>query len=144
MKKAQWLWTGWIAVVVALAFVGSWAFAQDAANPEQEIKTATAHAGYAGKAEALNGVHLHLHHVLNCMVGPQDKMFDAAAGNPCKGQGNGAMTDIKAKAGENSQYYEASLVAEIANEGITSNNLQQAKADARAADLILQDAAKAK
>ncbi len=144
MKKAQWLWTGLLATVVALAFAGTWAFAQSAGNPEAEIKTAIAHAGYAGKADALNGVHLHLHHVLNCMVGPQDKMFDAAAGNPCKDQGNGALPDIKAKMGEDTQYYEASWVAQIANQGITSNNLQEAKAAAHVANLILEDAAKAK
>jgi hypothetical protein len=144
MKKAQWLWTGLLAVVVVLAFAGTWAFAQAAGNPEAEIKTAIAHAGYAAKADALNGVHLHLHHVLNCVVGPQDKMFDAAAGNPCKDQGNGALPDIKAKMGQDDQYYEVSLVAQIANQGITSNSLQEAKAAAHVANLILEDAAKAK
>jgi hypothetical protein len=144
MKKTQWLWTGLLAIVAALAFAGTWAFAQSAGNPEAEIKTAIAHAGYAGKAEALNGVHLHLHHVLNCMVGPQDKLFDAAAGNPCKGEGNGALSDIKAKTGEDAQYYQLSWVAQIAHQGITSSNLQEAKAAAHVASVILEDAAKAK
>ncbi len=144
MKMAHWLWTGFLAVVVALAYVGPWAFAQDASNPDTELKTAISHAGYAAKADALTGVTQHLHHVLNCMVGPQDKLFDAAAGNPCKGQGNGALPDMKAKMGENAQYYEASWAAQIANQGITSNNLQEAKAAAQVASLILADAEKAK
>ncbi len=137
-------WIGLLAVVAALALVGTWAFAQSAGNPDTEMKTAAAHAGYASKADALNGVHQHLHHVLNCVVGPQDKMFDTAAGHPCKDQGSGVLPDLKAKSGEDGQYYEASLVAQIANQGIASNNLQQAKAAARVASLILEDAAKAK
>jgi hypothetical protein len=144
MKKGQWLWAGLLAVTVALALVGTWAFAQSAGNPEAEIKTAMAHAGYAGKADALNSVHLHLHHVLNCVVGSQDKMFDAAAGNPCKDQGNGALPDIKAKMGQNLQYYEAWWAAQIASQGISSNDLPQAKAAAQIASLILEDAAKGK
>ncbi len=144
MKKAHWLAPGLVVAVGALAFAATWAFAQSAANPDTEIKTAITHAGYASKADALKTVTLHLHHVLNCMVGPEDKMFDKAAGNPCQGQGNGAMPDLKAKMGEDAQYYEASFVAQIASQGIASSNLQEAKAAARVASLILEDVAKAK
>jgi uncharacterized membrane protein len=42
----------------------------------------------------LQQVTLHLHHVLNCAVGPDGMGFDAAAGNPCKGQGNGFLSDL--------------------------------------------------
>jgi hypothetical protein len=129
-------------VAVMLAFVGTWAFAQSAGNPETELKTAMSHAGYAAKADALNGVHLHLHHVLNCMVGPQDKLFDSAAGNPCKDQGTGVVPELKGKMDQ--QYYEAALVAQIATQGIASNSLPEAKTDAHVAGLILQDAATAK
>jgi hypothetical protein len=38
---------------------------------------------------------MHLHHVVNCLVGPKDSNFDQAAGNPCNGQGNGAIADTK-------------------------------------------------
>ena len=131
-----------VMVAVVLAFVGTWAFAQSAGNPETELKTAMAHAGYAAKADALNGVHLHLHHVLNCMVGPKDKLFDAAAGNPCKDQGTGAVPELMGKMDQ--QYYEAALVAQIASQGIASNNLQEAKTAAHVAGLILPDAAMAK
>lgn len=131
-----------VMVAVVLAFVGTWAFAQSAGNPETELKTAMAHAGYAAKADALNGVHLHLHHVLNCMVGPKDKLFDAAAGNPCKDQGTGAVPELMGKMDQ--QYYEAALVAQIATQGIASNSLQEAKTAAHVAGLILQDATTAK
>lgn len=139
MKKT---WMGRLAVVAALGLSGTSAFGQSAGV--LEIKTAVAHAGYASKAEALGAAHLHLHHVLNCMVGPQGKQFDTAAGDPCKGQGNGALPDIKAKSGEDAQYYMTSLVAEIASQGIASNDLTQAKTYARVAALILEDATGAK
>jgi hypothetical protein len=138
MKRMQSYGISLFSLTGVLAFVGTWAFAQSAGNPETEMKTAIAHAGYAAKAEALNGVHMHLHHVLNCMVGPQDKLFDAAAGNPCKDQGTGVLPELKGKMGQ--QYYEAALVTQIAAQGIASNNLPEAKADAHVAELILQDA----
>ncbi len=30
---------------------------------------------------------MRLHHVINCLVGPRGRGFDAAVGNPCKGVG---------------------------------------------------------
>jgi hypothetical protein len=76
------------------------------------------------------------------MVGPKDKLFDAAAGNPCKDQGTGVVPELKGKMDQ--QYYEAALVAQIASQGITSNSLQEAKTAAHVASLILQDVATAK
>jgi len=65
-------------------------------NATKEINTAITHAGYAEKMTDVNKVHLHLHHVINCLVGPHGFDFDAAAGDPCKGMGNGAINDYKA------------------------------------------------
>lgn len=58
-----------------------------------QIKTAVAHAKMAKAASGMTLTQMHLQHVVNCLVGPQGKQFDAAAGNPCKGEGNGAMVD---------------------------------------------------
>ena len=63
------------------------------ADGPQQITTATNHAGLASKAADINGVRTHLHHVLNCLVGQGGQGFDAAAGNPCNGQGAGAIND---------------------------------------------------
>jgi hypothetical protein len=144
MKKAKWVCLGLLVLGLALALVESGAFAQSAGNPEAALKTALSHAGFAAKADAVGAVTLHLHHVLNCMVGTQDKRFNATAGNPCQGQGNGALPDIKAKAGQDLQYYAAWWVVEIANQGIASKNYLEAKAAAHIVGLILQDATKAK
>ena len=69
------------------------AFAQGAAN---EVSTAHAHALMAQNAKTVAQAHTHLHHVVNCLVGPNGSAFDAKAGNPCKGQGNGAIPDAAA------------------------------------------------
>lgn len=145
MKKRVRSWSGLLALVgLVLALVGSRAFAQSGGNHEAQLKTAIAHATFAAKADAVDGVTLHLRHVLNCMVGPQDKRFDAAAGNPCQGQGNGALLDAKAKTGPQAQYYAAGWVVQIASQGIASKDLQEAKAAAHIVELILTDALKAK
>ena len=86
---------------------------------------------------------MHLHHTLNCLVGPQDKLFDASAGNPCQGQGNGYLPDLKAAKGETAAYFDAWWAAQIAGQAVASNNLGAAKAAARLIDQALQDAAKA-
>jgi hypothetical protein len=39
--------------------------------------------------------HAHLHHTINCLVGPQGNGFDAKELNPCKDFGNGAIPDTE-------------------------------------------------
>ena len=56
---------------------------------------------------------------------------------------DGFLPDLKAKKGEDTQYYQVQWVARIAGQAIASNNLQEAKAAARIAGLVLEDAAKA-
>lgn len=76
----------------ALALImSSPAFAADAA--QQEVATAEQHAGYAAASENIKAVHMHLHHVINCLVGPDGAGFDANEANPCKDLGNGAIAD---------------------------------------------------
>ena len=38
----------------------------------------------------------HLQHTLNCLDGPRGEGFNAAPGNPCQGQGNGILNDLRA------------------------------------------------
>jgi hypothetical protein len=60
------------------------------ADGPQAISTAATHAGMAASGTDVVGVRRHLHHVLNCLVGPDGQGFDAAAGNPC-GAAGGAI-----------------------------------------------------
>jgi hypothetical protein len=68
----------------------SWAAQADVAT---EVSTAANHAGLAAGAASLPMAQMHLHHVLNCLLGPASKGFDSTAANPCKDQGSGAIPD---------------------------------------------------
>src|ERR1700759_1185312 len=62
-----------------------------AADGKGEIPNAEMHAGLAAKATAIDGVHMHLHHALNCLVGPGGTGFDTTNTNPGAKAGNGAI-----------------------------------------------------
>jgi hypothetical protein len=51
------------------------------------IAKAAQHAGLAAGSGDLAGVQRHLHHSLNCLVGPDGEGFDESAGNPCAADG---------------------------------------------------------
>lgn len=69
------------------------------ADGPQATGIAAQHAGFAASSTDAAVVKRHLHHVLNCLVGPEGEGFDAAPGNPCAAAG-GAIpqtTDAAAK-----------------------------------------------
>ncbi len=125
-----------IAMLVAVTFGVQAMFAAEM-GLGTELKTAITHAGFAQKYETQKEVTLHLHHVLNCLVGPNDKMFDTGAGNPCQGQGNGILSDIKAQMGENEQYQVAWLLGQMAGQVLSVGNLAQQKAAAHIIEVQL-------
>jgi len=143
MRTACW-WIGGCVVVMALTLGAPRTFAQyDYSTPktsaaggglQDEMKTALTHAGFAEKYDTMKEVTLHLHHVLNCFVGPKDKMFDTAAGNPCQGQGNGIIADVPATA-----KYEAQWAAHIADQALAMKTLPELKAGAHIIALTLVD-----
>ncbi len=94
-----------------------------AANLPVEISTAATHAGLASKAGTVKMVHTHLHHTLNCLVGPKGKAFDKAELDPCGGLGAGAIPDAR-KAAEKKQLRAA--VAE-AERGLKADDLGKAQ-----------------
>lgn len=83
-------------------------------NASQEIATATTHATMAANAADTATAIMHFHHVINCLVGPKSKQFDADAGNPCNGMGNGALNDVAQKSQEHSKLKYALTLAEQA------------------------------
>ena len=106
------------AAVVALG-LSTGAYAGDVAK---ETATAQAHAGMAASATAIAMVHAHLHHVVNCLVGPKGTGYDAAQANPCKDQGDGAIpdaTDAAAKA-------KMAMAVSKAQDGIKTDDLAAA------------------
>src|ERR1700754_954035 len=64
-----------------------------AADVKGEIVNAIEHAEYAGEAGTIAETHAHLHHALNCIVGPGGNGFDSHEMNPCAGSGDGIIPD---------------------------------------------------
>jgi len=117
------------------------AMAAGTANPDQEIATALQHAGMSAGSSKLEDVHAHLHHVINCLVGPSGQGYDSTAENPCKGQGTGAINDVDNKSKQRKKLDEA---VEDANKGLKENDLKEAQKQAREVMKDLQDAQKDK
>jgi hypothetical protein len=126
MRKTLW---GLLGLVIAVAVAAQGTYAADMGMAE-ELKTAITHAGFAEKYDSMKEVGLHLHHVVNCLVGESDPMFDKGAGNPCQGQGKGILPDIKAKMGEDQEYQVAWWLAHLGSDALKMGNLAQAKAAA--------------
>lgn len=101
----------------------------------KQVATAAAHAGMALGATDLKMAHAHLQHVVNCLVGPAGKAFDANAANPCKGMGQGAIVDAKGDAATEARLHKALSEAES---GLKSTSLEGAHADANKAMSTLQ------
>lgn len=98
-----------VSILVAMPVAG---FASGSAD--QEIATATTHAQMATDAADLATATMHFHHVINCLVGPKSKLFNAAVGNPCQGMGNGALNDVSKKSATHAKLYRALTIAEQA------------------------------
>jgi hypothetical protein len=96
-------------------------------SARNEITTAHAHALMASTADTVEIGHAHLHHVINCLVGPGGKGFDAKAEDPCKGQGNGAIPD---SAGNHAVQRNLKKALTDAQSGLKSNELATIHSDA--------------
>lgn len=109
--------------------------ADSSAAVSKQVSTATAHAGMAMGAADLKMTRMHLHHVVNCLEGPSGKRFDAKAGNPCKGEGNGAITDAKGDTATETKLHTALTEAEA---GLKAKTVEAAHAQAKKAMSTLQ------
>ena len=103
-----------LAVGMAFAAGAPVALAGDGAK---EAQTAAQHAGMAASAPDIKMVHMHLHHAVNCLVGPKGEGFDAKEANPCGQMGDGALTDtsdaaMKKKLGDAAMKAETGLKSE--------------------------------
>ncbi|HEY2033786.1 MAG TPA: hypothetical protein VGH02_08895 [Rhizomicrobium sp.] len=95
----------------------------NAADVRGEIINANEHAEYAAEATDLKGLHMHLHHTLNCLVGPSGVGFDAKELNPCAGSGSGIIPDTADPAKK--KPFQAA--AEKAKAGLAENDFAKAK-----------------
>jgi hypothetical protein len=97
-----------------------------ASDASQEITTAATHASLSSKADSLKMAHAHLHHTLNCLVGPNGRGYDSKAENPCKDMGNGAIPDTTDEAKKKSLEH----VAAQARAALRSDSLETVQKDA--------------
>ncbi len=79
----------------SLPFSGALAREEQEGASNKQIRIAAQHARYAAQADGASGVHRHLQHTINCLVGKSGEGFDVSAGNPCHGKGNGALQDFQ-------------------------------------------------
>jgi hypothetical protein len=86
----------------------------------KELGTASTHAQLSESSQSVMVATMHLHHVINCLVGPHGAGFDAAAGNPCKGMGDGALRDSPKRSELHSKALRALA---IARRGIAGKDL---------------------
>ena len=111
------------------------------AAPAQHIETITAqvHAEMALNADSLNAAHQHFHHVINCIVDPDSKLFELRAGNPCASMGSsgGALRD---EAQTETRKKELQHALDIAKRGAASKSMELAKVYAEWLSDVLKQA----
>ncbi len=134
------MWRGAGLALLLLFVVGGTGARAAGTGAAAEVKTAIEHANNSFKSQTLKDSVWHLHHVINCLVGPADPAFDKSAGDPCQGQGKGVLVDIQAGMGKDAQYWDAWWSADIAKQAVKMTNLGQVHQAAHAVVLILMSA----
>jgi hypothetical protein len=129
-RMARWTFAAVAGAALFMAAPG----ARAEVDVAKEVSTAAQHAGLAAGSKELPQVQMHLHHVVNCLVGPKGKGFDATVANPCKDQGNGAITDTKAAAGKK----KLRLALAKVNTGLKSKTVAAAQKNATQAQDLLK------
>ena len=104
-----------------------------AGGGSKQAATAAQHAGFAAKSGEVKQVHMHLHHAVNCLVGPGDDGFDDSNANPCASLGNGAIPDTS-DAVKRQKLQEA---VEAAKSGLATDDLAAAQQSAGETESIL-------
>lgn len=127
-----------IAAIAAMSVLASAFAAGDAAK---QIATAEVHAQMAASVKDINMVHAHLHHVINCLVGPKGKLFDSKAEDPCQGMGDGAINDL---ADSPKLHAKLEMAVEHAERGIKSTSYKKAHAAAVRVEALLKQAGETK
>jgi hypothetical protein len=133
MAKKSTRWLPMLLLAIALPMVAQAADSDSAVS--KQVGTASAHAGMALGAADLKLAHTHLHHVVNCLVGPSGKGFDAQEEDPCKGMGQGAIVDAKGDTASETKLHAALAQAE---HGLKTTTLDGAHADAQQVMTTLQ------
>ena len=119
IRKNNWVGFALCAGLVAMPLVAH-------ADASDEVSTAAQHAGFSAQATSLKVAHMHLHHTLNCLVGPGGRGFDSKEANPCADKGMGAIPDTTDAATKKTLEH----IAYRARRALASKNLATVKKDA--------------
>ncbi|MGD0866193.1 MAG: hypothetical protein ABSA49_11625 [Rhizomicrobium sp.] len=118
-------------IAAAVAFLPTVGMAADL---KAEITTAGQHAGMAAAASDMATVQMHLHHTVNCIVGPNGAGYDPKQMNPCQNQGAGALPDATSAATKTS----LQTAVTQAQAGLATTDIATAQKDAAAAAATLK------
>lgn len=129
----SWLILGIAGTLAAGVSSAAWAQHNEADNATaREVATAQIHAHVADKMDSVVGAQLHLHHVVNCLVGVHGMGYDAAAervsANPCKGLGQGALPD---STGNRRLHRTLETALTDAEAGLKADDIKTLRSDAR-------------
>ena len=105
-----------------------------AADLPGEISMAWIHVDLAARANDIHVVQYHLHHTLNCLVGPGGAGFDAKSLNPCADLGHGVIPD-SSDAAKKAKFEAAAASARL---GLAASDLATAQKNAQDAAAILK------
>ncbi len=133
MMKFRVLKNNWVGFALCAGLVAAPLAAH--ADAADEVATAAQHAGFSSKATSLTVAHMHLHHTLNCLVGPAGRGFDAKQANPCSSQGNGAIPDTSDAAAKKT----LSRIAYRTRQALASKDLATVTKDAARIQTELQN-----
>ena len=133
MQKLHTLKNGLALAALCTSLTGL-AFAAHAADASTEVTTAATHAGLSAAATSVAMAHTHLHHTLNCLVGPGGDGFDKKELNPCANSGNGAIPDTADSAKKKS----LEDVAAKTRTALMNDNLAVVQKDAAAIEADLK------
>ncbi len=100
--------------------------AANATTVSSEIAVAAKHAGLSAESTTLWVAHMHLHHTLNCLVGPAGLGFSSKYFNPCAHLGHGAIPDSK----NSKSALELKRIAAQVRMALNNSRLQSVKNDA--------------
>jgi len=97
------------------------------AAEQQRIETITAgvHATMAKQADTLQSARGHFHHVINCLVDPENKLYDSRAENPCAGMGSSAGA-LRDEAKTDALKKDLQHAVDVADRGVRAKSLEMA------------------
>ena len=94
---------------------------------------ASQHAGLAAKASDAKTTDMHLHDVINCLVGPEDSLYDKSGGDQCANLGDA----VHAVSGDRASLKELKGALKKAIRGLRTDDTVRAKAYAAEARKVL-------